>query len=109
MNNLNKQLFLRRLFLIIIDIICINMAGYIALIIRYDFSIGNIDHIFSQRITDYAIFHTVITLIIFVLFHMYNSLWEFASIEDLTNILLSCITISKLHNLYYKVQSLCYN
>lgn len=90
-NNEKKQLLIRRTFLLILDIICIAASGAVALFVRFDFRISSIESAILDRYWVYLPAHIVFTLIIFMLFHMYNSLWEFASIEEMTRILIACI------------------
>lgn len=85
-----KQLWIRRIFLILLDIICISVAGMAALLLRFDFHFSMIDSPYLDRFIAYLPIHIILTLIIFSLFHMYNSLWEFASINEMVRIIIAC-------------------
>ncbi|MFT4104640.1 MAG: nucleoside-diphosphate sugar epimerase/dehydratase [Lacrimispora sp.] len=88
----DRQLAIRRAFLFILDIIFINFASLCAIVTRFDFSIGQVDLKYSEIFLDYALMHTVLTLIIFMLFRLYHSMWRYASIEEMTNIVYACCT-----------------
>lgn len=86
----DKQLLTRRLFLILLDILLINFSTFCAIVIRFDFSIAKVYLKYSESIVAYAPIHTILTLIIFFSFRLYNSLWKYASIEEMTNVIYAC-------------------
>ncbi len=86
----DKKLFIRRLFLIILDAILINIASFSALFIRFDFRLGQIPTNYAEAVLSYTIVNTVTTIIIFSLFRLYNSLWKYAGIDELVNIIFAC-------------------
>lgn len=86
----NKQLFIRRVFLIIFDILLINFVSFMAILVRFDLRIGKVELRYSEAIVSYALIHTVLTLIIFFVFRLYHSLWKYASIEEMINVVLAC-------------------
>lgn len=88
----DRKLFVRRLFLILFDVIFINSASFLALIIRFDFHISRIPKHFEEAVLSYALINTLLTIIIFALFRLYNSLWKYAGIDELTNILFATVT-----------------
>lgn len=92
-----KQLWIRRAFLVILDMLCVAISGFLALLVRFDFSIAQIESQFEERLVTYLPIHMMIVLLIFIIFKMYNSLWEFASIEEMVNILMACIVSEILH------------
>ncbi len=87
----DKRLFIRRLFLIILDAILINIASFTALFIRFDFRLGQIPTNYAEAVLSYTIINTVTTIIIFSLFRLYNSLWKYAGIDELANIIFACL------------------
>lgn len=92
MKRIKRQIMIKKAFLVLLDMICLNVAGFLALWIRFDFSIQDIGIKYLERLTHYAPVQMVITLVIFVLFRMYSSLWQFASIEEMTGIIVACFT-----------------
>ncbi|MCR4990820.1 MAG: polysaccharide biosynthesis protein [Lachnospiraceae bacterium] len=84
-----KKLY-RRTALIIYDIISIIAASYLALVIRYNFSIREIPDYFLRPVTRFLPIGVVTTLLILFFFRMYSSLWAFAGETELQNLLISC-------------------
>ena len=88
--NIDKKLLVRRAFLILLDILLINLAAGCALLVRFDFSLGNIPGRYSEAVFRYALINIVVTLGLFWLFRLYHSLWKYAGIEELTNVAYAC-------------------
>ena len=88
---INYQLLIRRICLIILDILCIVAASILALMTRFEFDFYQIPPEFLKVIYDYGPFTIVITLIIFTLFHVYSSLWEYAGVEEVFNLIVACL------------------
>lgn len=87
----NRQIALRRAVLIIYDIMAVSLATYLGLIARFDFRPGDIaDKRFIDTAWNYLPVSIVLTLIIFWIFKMYQSLWEFAGAHEAINISLAC-------------------
>ena len=95
--HIDKQLLVRRAFLLALDVLLINFASLCAIVIRYDFSISHVSPQYSEAILEYALPHTVITIGIFFIFRLYHSLWKYASIEEMTNIIYACIVSEVVH------------
>ena len=89
----NTAKFYRRLVLIIYDIISIIAASYLAVLIRYDFHITSVPDHFMKPINEYLAINIILTIIIFAIFRLYDSLWAFAGEMELQNLVVSC-TIS---------------
>lgn len=85
--------------LVIWDAVCINLCSFAALFIRYEL---NWDRFIRSGITDdypkgyvttlqeLIIINTIVTLIIFMFFRLYNSLWRYASLGEVLNIAIAC-------------------
>ena len=82
------QLSFRRIILILLDVLCIVLAGYIALLLRFN---GPIPNMYFNNLTVMLVPIIVCGLITFYYFKLYHSLWQFASISELKNIL--CATV----------------
>ena len=65
-------------------IILSSMGG--ALWVRMDFQFGGIDTVFLQSLEKYAGINIVCTLLVFRGFRLYNSLWRYAGMIELRNI-----------------------
>ena len=86
----NYQLLYRRTCLIIYDIASVLIASFFAIALRYEFELDMIPDHFLNTIVRFLPFNIVITLLIFFLLKLYNSLWAFAGETELQNVIVSC-------------------
>ena len=87
----NYQLLIRRVCLIILDILGIIAASFLSLLTRFEFDFHQIPPEFLKVIYEYGPFIIVVTLIIFTFFHVYSSLWEYAGIEEVFSLIAACL------------------
>lgn len=87
----NHKLFIRRILLILLDTICIIFAAFFALATRFEFVMQSIDPLFIKELTKYLPVFVLTTLLVFMLFRIYSSLWEYAGIEEIFNIVIACV------------------
>lgn len=87
----NHKLFIRRILLILLDTICIIFAAFFALATRFEFVMQSIDPLFIKELTQYLPVFVLTTLLVFMLFRIYSSLWEYAGIEEIFNIVIACV------------------
>ena len=85
------KLILRRLLLVIIDIISVIFAGFFALATRFEFVVWDIPKEHWQSLVHYMPAFVVISLMMFFLFRLYSSLWEYAGLEEVFNIIWACV------------------
>lgn len=82
----SAQLRRRRFFLVLYDILAVLISGYLALCVRFDFSFSeiptNYEHV-MLRVMPYSI---GITILIFIIFRLYSSLWTYAGMVEIVNI-----------------------
>ena len=82
MKKMNFSKMIRVLSLIFYDILAIFIADYMALFLRYDFVISNVPTEFMVNTSRYLPIAAAITVAIFAFMHLYQSLWQFASIHE---------------------------
>lgn len=80
----------RVVLLVIMDIFTIQLASFMGLFLRFDFSIAAIPTIYLEQICYYTAFNTCVTIVIFILCKLYRSVWHFASATELLNIIIAC-------------------
>lgn len=102
-NGRNMQLRMRIILLLVGDIIAILLSSFLALWVRYEFVLANIDRIFVQSVCYYAGINIVCTIAIFYTFHLYTSLWKYASVNELVNISLAVVLSGILNAVGMKV------
>ena len=91
------QLLVRRIFLVITDIILINGSVFLSLIMRFEINIASVPEEYIQKYIVNVIPCTIVTLIIFWCFRMYHSLWQYASIAELYKIVEACVVAELAH------------
>lgn len=82
----SAQLRRRRFFLVLYDILAVLISGYLALCVRFDFSFSEIPTNYEYvmlRVMPYSI---GITILIFIIFRLYSSLWTYAGMVEIVNI-----------------------
>ncbi len=77
--------------LVIFDCIAVAASEVIALLTRFDFMLSHIEPRFMEVMTQYTLINIIVTLLIFAKFRLYSSLWEYASVREMMNIILACI------------------
>ena len=73
--------------LVLADILAINLAAFSALLIRFEFSMQQlVESGYLDRLSRFAVIGTILTLIVFSLLRLYQSMWEYASTAELVRI-----------------------
>lgn len=86
---LNYQLLTRRAFLIIYDIMAVCLANFLALVLRYSMEMDEIPDYFMRSVRDHLPIGIVVTLLVFYIFRLYHSLWAYAGMSELQNIVMA--------------------
>lgn len=97
------QLLVRRFFLFLTDTFLLNACVYLSLIMRFDVGIVSIEPQYINNYVDNIIPYTIMSLLIFWLFRLYHSLWQYASIAEVYRIAEACITVEVVHFLSNKI------
>ncbi len=88
--NINTQKLLRIACLLLADIVIINLSAVAALLLRFELSPAPASEAgFMSSVISYMWLNTLVTVIIFWIFGLYNSLWEFAGVHELVRIALA--------------------
>ncbi len=99
LDKINSKLISRRLFLAVYDVFAACLASLFALMIRYDFHYDEIAPHFLESVENFIPFTIIITLIAFYLFRLYHSLWIFAGVTEMQNIVIACLLASAVEGL----------
>lgn len=81
----------RIIMLVVCDILGILLASVLSLYVRYDFRFLEIPQDFWYTAIGSVIPNIVLTLLIFHIFHLYNSVWRYASDTELVNCLIAVV------------------
>lgn len=79
-----KKIFL----LMLLDVILINLAYFLSLYLRFE---GNIEQEYLYNYINYAFVITCIKVVIFHFFKLYKSLWKYASVDEMIEVVLASI------------------
>lgn len=79
------------------DIICINFSVFFALFTRFEFHISAIDKEYIENFLHFMPVHTAAALLLFILFRLYNSLWQYASFGEACLIVVACVLSEAAH------------
>ena len=98
-----KQNFLKipvnRIFaLILLDVMSVLIASFMALYIRFDFSFKKMDPLFFERMERILIPNVLLMLLFYTIWKLYKSVWRYASANELINIVLAtaCTTVAQI-------------
>ena len=91
MKEMNYKLLIRRACLILLDAVCILLSSFFALATRFEFIIYQIPPEHLEALWKYEPWFVLTTLIIFALFKIYSSLWEYAGPQEIFSIIWACI------------------
>ncbi len=81
----------RRTGLIIYDIISIIVASYVAILMRFEFSLDSIPGYYLEPITTFLPINIIVTIVLFYLFKLYDSLWAYAGEREMQNLVMACV------------------
>lgn len=73
-------------YLIVYDIIAVNFSYFLGLWLRFDLQYSNIPREYLSAFLKFAPVYTVAVVIVFYILRLYNSLWRFASFNELNRI-----------------------
>ncbi len=96
----NKSLkvpFNRTLALVLMDVMAIIISSFMALYVRFEFSFRSIQSRFLLHYEWALPFNICLTLILFVLWRLYRSVWRYASATELVNIVFATTTAAVVH------------
>lgn len=87
----NMPKTMRVMLLIMYDVLAIIVSEFLALWARFEFSINEIPEFFSDKAVKYTPVNILVTLLIFALLRLYSSLWEYASVREMFNVVAACV------------------
>lgn len=95
----HKTQFLMNVFIVVLDIVAVNAAYYIALYARF-YGYDELSGIFLQKLNVWERFtpiYTIISLVVFGAFRLYSGMWKYAGVHDFNRILGASIVTSIIH------------
>ena len=87
--------YLRVALLLVVDIAVINLSAFLALLARLDFSFTQfVRNELSSNLLYVLPMFTLLTVLVFIPMKLYNSLWEFASVDELLHIVVAAVFVA---------------
>lgn len=99
-------LTVRIALLVMLDILFMQVASFASLWIRHEFDFQAVEETFIHTVWRYMPLNILVTLAVFSMFHLYTSLWKYASITELSCIVAAVAISSLLHVLGMAVMGL---
>lgn len=66
-------------------------CSFFAIYMRYEFRFNDIDKKFLNSMVKYTPANIMIILLLFLFFKLYSSIWKYASVTEMVNIILACM------------------
>ncbi len=93
----------RIIALILLDVMCIIVASFAALYIRFEFSFKGIDRLYLERYEHIILPNLLFTLLFYYIWKLYKSVWRYASANELINIVMATTCASAAQLIYCKI------
>lgn len=77
------------IYLLVYDVIAVNVAYFAGLLLRFDMHFSGIPQEYLDAFLKFAPFYTAFSILVFWVLRLYNSLWRFASFDELNRIILA--------------------
>lgn len=87
----DRQLLIRRIFLMCYDMLAVIAAGMLALIVRFDFHFNSIPLPYLNEYWERLPFMLAAMLVIFWMLRLYSSLWSYAGALEMMYIVSACV------------------
>ena len=88
----SKESRIRAFLLGVIDVMMISFFIVTSLLVRFDLSFHSVEPVFWDSMITYLPIGIISTVIIFILFKLYSSMWTYASIEEALHIVFASLT-----------------
>lgn len=91
---IDKKLAIRRLFVLLCDVVVIMISSAVGLLLRFDLDPRKVDMLYVESVWKYFPVNLLITLILFYIFKLYHSIWRYAGITEMENVLAATVLAS---------------
>ncbi len=100
---LDRKLVTRRIFLIAYDALAVAASAFLALFLRANLVFMDIDPQFLVSIKETVLITMALTIAVFWFFRLYHSLWEFASVNEMQNLVVACSVMTVIQYIMLRV------
>ncbi|MDO4380635.1 MAG: nucleoside-diphosphate sugar epimerase/dehydratase [Clostridia bacterium] len=90
--------------MVILDAVIVNAAGFLALLVRFEFDYAELAETqFLKAFLNAAPASTVATIAFFMIFRLYSVVWEYAGLNDMIRLFIACILSTGFDWLYIRI------
>lgn len=97
----NHKYLFRSLLFVMMDFIFLNISLFLAFYIRYDFRNA---FLFMDDFISLVVISTIFKILIFLLFRLYNSLWSYAGIYEVVNVIAASVVANSFLTLFLTLE-----
>ena len=92
----DKELILRQFLLVILDAAAVAVSSVLALMLRIEFSFEKIQGPYLENIWQTLLPNILTVLVVFWFFRLYHSVWRYAGMYELQQIVMAVLTVTLL-------------
>ena len=85
------------IYLMIYDVVAVNLSYFLALWLRFDCRYTLIEKKYLINFAKFAPIYTVICIVVFLFLKLYRSIWRFASFNELVRVIIATAVTGILH------------
>jgi len=101
-----KDLLLKQLMLVVMDIISVMIATGMGVLLRFELSFAKIEQRFLENAWKGLIPCIILTVLVFWVFRLYHSVWQFAGMYELQQIVFADVVSTVLYLVYMNAMKL---
>lgn len=94
----NKSKYIRVTLLVLYDIFAVCLAEFFSVWTRFEFTFSEQAKGYMTTAFDYLPMNIIVTICIFALMRLYSSLWQYASVQELLNVVVACLLAASLQS-----------
>lgn len=92
----DKELILRQILLMILDAATVVVSSVLPLMLRFDFSFEKIEGSYLENVWQTLLPNILTVFLVFWFFRLYHSVWRYAGIYELQQIVMAVLTVTLL-------------
>jgi FlaA1/EpsC-like NDP-sugar epimerase len=92
-----ERWFVVAVLMTLYDVVAVNASYFCALWLRFDCTYSKIPETYLHAWISFMPFYTLFCIIVFQLFKMYNSMWRYASFEELSRVIGTTVITTLFH------------
>lgn len=87
----NRTSIANKILFLILDICIINISSFFGLFLRFNLTFRDMPLEYVNSVRSIMPINTVVTILIFAVFRLYTTLWRFASLNEMINVIGACM------------------